>query len=86
MNAADLNALRAFLEQCLREAGDTGEFADSEALFSSGRLDSLALTRVVLFLEEKFGIDFGALDFSADLIDSVADIQALLAQRSLKPA
>ena len=78
MNANDRQQLRIFVRQCLDEGGDSGDFSDSESLFVSGRLDSLALTRMVLFLEEHHGLDFGAMDFSAELIDSVDAIAALV--------
>lgn len=71
-------AVREFLGQALRESGDAGPLRDGDALFSSGRLDSLALTQLVLFLEDRFRVDFGAVDFSADLVDSVQAIAALL--------
>lgn len=70
--------LRTFIGQCLSQAGDADGFGDQDSLFVSGRLDSLALTRLVLFLETRFGIDFGVLDFSAELVDTVADMQALI--------
>lgn len=75
--------LRNFIGQCLSQAGDTDGFGDQDSLFVSGRLDSLALTQLVLFLETTWGIDFGALDFSAELIDTVVDIQALIPPAAL---
>ena len=74
----DVLKLREFLRQSLAEAGDLADFDDRDSLFVSGRLDSLALTRLVLFMEDSFGIDFGRLDFSAELVDSVQDMVALL--------
>ena len=86
MSPADRDKLRQFLQQCLGEAGDTEALADGDSLFVSGRLDSLALTRVVLFVEAEFGIDFGRLDFSAELIDSVDLIAALTMPQQSAPA
>lgn len=77
MNASERQQLRTFIRQCLDEAGDAGDFSDSDSLFVSGRLDSLALTRLVLFMEDRHKLDFGALDFSAELLDSV-DLMAAL--------
>lgn len=81
MDVTTLDPLREFLGQALREAGEPSQFGDDESLFASGRLDSLALTQLVLYLEEHFRVDFGALDFSADLVDSVDAIKALLLSR-----
>jgi acyl carrier protein len=44
----------------------------------SGRLDSLTMTRLVMFLEDTFGIDFAEVEFDVELIDSVEAIQALV--------
>lgn len=70
--------LQAFLKACLSEAGDQQDFADDSSLFVSGRLDSLAMTRLVMFLEDTFQIDFGEVDFDVDLIDSVNDMRAFV--------
>lgn len=78
MDESALTQVRSFLGQALQEAGDASPLRDGDGLFSSGRLDSLALTQLVLFLEDRFQLDFGALDFSADLVDSVQAIGALL--------
>lgn len=71
--------LRQFLLQCLAEAGDHGELADHHSLFASGRLDSLSMTRLVLFLEENFQVDFGTVDFEVEAIDSIEAMARLVA-------
>lgn len=78
MNPADKLKLRDFLRQNLRDAGDPHAFADDDSLFISGRLDSLAMTRLVLFLEEQFELDFAAFTFEVELIDSVDAIEGLV--------
>lgn len=70
--------VREFLRHTLHDAGDQGELTDHGSLFVSGRLDSLAMTRLVLFLEECFQIDFGVVDFQVELIDSLNEIQTLV--------
>ncbi len=70
--------LRDFFRDCLNEVGDRADFTDADSLFASGRLDSLALTRLVLFLEAQFQVDFARVDFSADRVDSVDATLALL--------
>jgi acyl carrier protein len=72
--------LREFLGESLEAAGDSHGFADDSSLFLSGRLDSLTMTKLVVFLEETFGIDFADVDFDVELIDSVDAIAALLQQ------
>lgn len=81
MDLAAAQKLREFLRQCLAEAGDHGEWADHHSLFASGRLDSLAMTRLVLFLEEHFGVDFGAFNFDAQRLDSLQAIEEMLGEQ-----
>ena len=78
MNPTAQLKLRAFLKACLSDAGDHQDFADDSSLFVSGRLDSLAMTKLVMFLEDTFQIDFGEVDFDVDLIDSIDDIKAFV--------
>jgi acyl carrier protein len=70
-------AVRQFVGELLRLREDRSTVADSEALFSSGRLDSLAAVEIVTFLEQQFAIDFSEIDFEIDLLDSIDAIVAL---------
>jgi acyl carrier protein len=54
---------------------------DGDSLFVSGRLSSFQMMLVVMYLEEKFGIDLGRLEFDVSLIDSVNDIAALVGRQ-----
>ena len=74
----DLSDLREYLRQSLASAGDRGALDDDDSLFLSGRLDSLAMTNLVVFLENAFGVDFGKVDFDVELLDSVSAIEALV--------
>jgi acyl carrier protein len=77
MTPSEQQKLRQFLRERLDEAGDADSFDDASSLFVSGRLDSLTMTRLVLFLEETFRVDFSAVNFEVELIDSVEAIAAL---------
>lgn len=70
--------LRTFLQSCLVERGDRAEFQDDESLFVSGRLDSLAITNVVIYLEQEFGVNFTHVSFDVDSIDSVQAIESFV--------
>ena len=70
--------LREFLKESLSDAGDHQDFADDSSLFVSGRLDSLSMTKLVMFLEDSFQIDFANVDFDVDLIDSLNDMRAFV--------
>lgn len=78
--------VRDFLREALADAGDRHGFGDEAGLFTSGRLDSLAMTRLVLFLEERFGFEFGAGDFDIERIDSVDAIALLLESEGARRA
>ena len=70
--------LRTFLQSCLAERGDQAGFQDDESLFVTGRLDSLSMTRVVIYLEQEFDINFAHVAFDVDLIDSVKAIESFI--------
>ena len=58
--------------------------ADDASLLDSGILDSLSLLRLVVFLEERFGITMGDADLLPENFDSVNTICAYL--RAREPA
>ena len=70
--------LREHLRTALDKHGDRHDFADDESLFLSGRLDSFSMMNLVVFLETELSVDFSALDFDVNLVDSVNDIEALV--------
>lgn len=70
--------LREFVKESLIYAGDHQDFSDESSLFVSGRLDSLSMTKLVIFLEDSFQIDFAKVNFDVDLIDSLNDMRAFL--------
>ena len=80
MDAIAKAKLRDFLRQSLDAAGDARDFSDDSSLFVSGRLDSLTMTRLVMFLEDTFGVDFADIEFDVELIDSAGAIQDLVAE------
>jgi acyl carrier protein len=55
--------------------------ADDESLLESGILDSLSLLRLVVFLEERFGITVGDTDLLPENFASVNAICAYLRAR-----
>lgn len=78
MDISGQKKLRTFLQSCLIDRGDRAEFKDDESLFVSGRLDSLSITSVVIYLEQEFGVNFAHVSFDVDLIDSVKAIEAFV--------
>ena len=78
MDSADRVKIRAFVEELLGEHDDRRGFDDSESLLASGRLDSLAVVKMVMFLETSFAVDFARVEFDPQRFDSVAEIAAVV--------
>ena len=78
MDVNDRVAIRTFIEQLLGEQDDRAPFEDGDSLIKSGRLDSLAVTKIVMFLESTFGVDFARVEFDPERLDSVAEIAAVI--------
>ncbi len=70
--------IREFLKSLLARKGDTGGFADDEGLLVAGRLDSVDVMEIVVFLESSFGIDFSEHPFDQGDFDSVTSIVVLV--------
>ncbi|HSY40943.1 MAG TPA: hypothetical protein VLA79_15500 [Polyangia bacterium] len=78
---AQTELIRQMFRDLLTRTGDLDPFADDEGLFSTGRLQSIDGVEMVVFLEEKFGLDFARLGFEPESIDSVATVAALIARQ-----
>jgi acyl carrier protein len=78
MNTATRTQVRDFIQQALASHADADGFSDEDPLFSSGRLDSFTMMKLVMHLEQTYGIDFSDTGFDVDLVDSVDAIVALV--------
>ncbi|HET6335157.1 MAG TPA: acyl carrier protein [Polyangiales bacterium] len=74
MTSTHRELVRNFIRDCLVTHNDEDELDDRESLFLSGRLDSLSVTKLVVFLEENFEVDFGSHPFDVGELDSVEQI------------
>jgi acyl carrier protein len=79
----DRLAIREFVQGLLRRNGDEDAFSDDEQLIARGRLQSVDTLEVLLFLEEKYGVDFAEAGFDQDQVESIDNIMALI---GAKPA
>jgi len=68
------------LEEFLPGAGED-ELDDDTPLMSGGILDSISTTRLVAYLEEEFGVQFGAHEMGVDYLDNLEDIASLVATK-----
>jgi len=70
--------VREFFKGLLAIRHDRQPFTDSTSFFFSGRLSSVDAVELVVFLEEKYGIDFAEIGFDQSQIDSVEAVESLL--------
>ena len=56
----------------------TKVFGDDESLIKAGRLDSLSVTKLVMFLEADFAVDFARVEFEPERFDTVSEIGAVV--------
>ena len=70
--------LKTFLQELLADYGKETDFGDDDLLVTSGLLDSLAVLRMVVFLEEEFGLDLAERGFDQNDFDSLSNIMRLI--------
>ncbi|KGF70782.1 hypothetical protein LL06_03260 [Hoeflea sp. BAL378] len=80
MHLDKTHAVRAALSDLLIERGQSPHFGDTDSLFDSGRLDSLAAVKLLMMLESEFGLDLSDPDFEIARIDSLAAILDLVGE------
>jgi acyl carrier protein len=72
--------LRAFITtELMRDPGY--QLRDDEALISGGLIDSFSLVELQLFIEQQFGVFIDDTELTADAIDNMNDIIALIEAR-----
>lgn len=78
MDINDRTKIRTFIAERLSENDDRAPFSDTESMIKSGRLDSLAVTKIVMFLESTFDVDFARVEFDPERFDTVEEIAAVI--------
>jgi acyl carrier protein len=76
------NELRAQIQKLLAGKGDCEPLGDADSLVLSGRLDSIDILQIVVFLESSYGIDFADQQFDQEDFDSIARILTLIELRT----
>lgn len=74
--------IREFLRQLLANYGDSESFEDSDGLLSVGRLQSIDAVEIVMFLEQKYAVDFAQVGFDRDRLESVDGIYGIVQSTS----
>lgn len=76
---ADIRALvRDYILQGDGRRCDPAGLTDRTPLASCGLLDSIAIMKLVIFLEAEFGIEFTPHDLDRRSLETIADIEALV--------
>lgn len=70
--------IRTFIEQVLREKGDLSPIGDTDSLMLSGRLESIDVLGIIMFLERRFGLNFARIGFDQTQLDSIQLIDELV--------
>jgi acyl carrier protein len=76
------NELRAHIQRLLADKDDREPLGDTDSLVLSGRLDSVDILQIVVFLEGNYGIDFADQEFDQEDFDSIAKILSLIELRA----
>ena len=71
----DRDAVREFVGSLLRRKDDMSPFTDSDSLVLSGRLDSIEILQIFMFLEDR-GVNFSDQEFDQEVFDSIDRILA----------
>ncbi len=72
--AIEIEALRSFVADLLANKGDTDPVGDEDPLLTSGRLASIDVLQIVLYLENNCGIDFASSDFDQDRFETIGGL------------
>ena len=75
-----LDELKAFLRTIQKPDKPVDSVGIDEPLVASGLVDSLAIVQIVVYLEERYGIDFAASGFDSDRLATMGGIVDLVRQ------
>lgn len=74
-------AVKKFILDEFLPGEDPGELTASTPLVTGGILDSIATMKLVLFLEERYGVTLEAHETDPEHLDTIADIARLIAAK-----
>jgi acyl carrier protein len=82
MSDARKQAIKDFIMSEFLPGEDPAELTDDTPLISGGILDSIATLKLVLFVEEQYGISFEPHEVDKENLDTLSRIMRLLASKS----
>jgi acyl carrier protein len=71
--------IHAYIAEILEQKDDKEALTDSSSLLITGRIDSMDVVDIFLFLEKKFGVRIDSARFKKTQVDSVDALAALVA-------
>jgi len=74
--------IHAYVMSLAQQLGHNDDVADDESLIVSGLLDSLAVMRLVVFMEKTFSIDFAEEFFDQDIFDTIDKMVDFVEERA----
>jgi acyl carrier protein len=74
--------IHAYVAEILEQKDDKDPFTDSSSLLNTGRIDSMDVVDIFLFLEKKFGVRIDSGRFKKSQVDTV-DAMATLVSTNL---
>jgi acyl carrier protein len=87
MNEQDINAaLKIYILDEFLPGEDPAGLTNSTPLMTTGILDSIAVLKVVTFLEEKFGIRIEPHEAVVDNLNTLSDMTRLVMSKRVLPA
>jgi acyl carrier protein len=78
--------VRHFILDAFLPGEDPSELTDRTPLITGGILDSISTLKLVVFLEEHFGIRVEAYEAGVEHLDSIGQIAALVRDKQKTPA
>ena len=72
------SAVKEFILQEFLPGEDPNELTDTTPLITGGVLDSIATIKLVLFIEERFGVKVEAHETDPEYLDTIASIAQLI--------
>ncbi len=75
------NTVHAFILHEFLPGEDPGELTDDTPLITGGILDSISTLKLVVFLENEFGVTIEAHEAGVENLDSVGQITRLIAEK-----
>ena len=70
--------IKTVVVDMLEQRGKPSDVGVADPIFTSGLLDSLAATELMMTLESEFGIDLADADFDISQLDTIGDLESLV--------